>query len=134
MRPRFVVDVVTSLAAGFLIAASFAFNNVHVGWLGFGVFVALLVANLGAAALDRRNTARAAHLLAAAGSVWAIVASRVYSGSTMTWLVFADAAAIGLIALADLVGHELSTERVVHTLEVSSEAPTTDRVAVDLAA
>jgi hypothetical protein len=134
MRPRFVVDLGTLLAGGFLVAASFAFDNTHIGWIGFGVFVVLLVANLGAAALDDRNTARAAHVLTAGGAVWAIVASRVFTGSTMTWLVFADAIALGVIALADLVGHELSTERVVHTLEVSSQAPTTDRVAAGLAA
>jgi hypothetical protein len=35
------------------------------------------------------------------------------------WLGFAAALAIGLLAVAGLIAHELSTERVVHSLAVS---------------
>jgi hypothetical protein len=41
----------------------------------------------------------------------------------LTWLVFADAIALGVIALADLTAHEVTTESVVHRL-VITEAPT----------
>jgi hypothetical protein len=40
----------------------------------------------------------------------------------LTWLVFADAIALGVIALADLTAHEVTTESVVHRL-VITETP-----------
>jgi hypothetical protein len=40
----------------------------------------------------------------------------------LTWLVFADAIALSVIALADLTAHEVTTESVVHRL-VITEAP-----------
>jgi len=41
-----------------------------------------------------------------------------FSGTALTWLVFADAIAVGVLALADLAAHEATTERIVHQLEV----------------
>jgi len=41
--------------------------------------------------------------------------------------VFADAIAVGVLALADLTAHEATTERVVHQLEVR-EASHDDRI------
>jgi hypothetical protein len=46
----------------------------------------------------------------------------VFSGSLLGWLVFADALALVAVALADLTAHEVSTERVVHTLDVRERA------------
>lgn len=40
----------------------------------------------------------------------------------LTWLVFADALAVGVLALADLTAHEATTERIVHALEVLDPA------------
>jgi hypothetical protein len=37
----------------------------------------------------------------------------------LTWLVFADAIAVGVLALADLTAHELTSESVIHRLEVT---------------
>lgn len=34
--------------------------------------------------------------------------------TVLTWLVFADAIAVGVLALADLTVHEATTEKVVH--------------------
>jgi hypothetical protein len=45
-----------------------------------------------------------------------------FSGTALTWLVFADAIAVGVLALADLVAHEATTERIVHSLEVRDPA------------
>jgi hypothetical protein len=50
---------------------------------------------------------------------WTIVSSTVFNGSTLGWLVFADALALVAIAVAELTVHEVSSERVVHTLVVS---------------
>jgi hypothetical protein len=41
-----------------------------------------------------------------------------FSGTRLTWLVFAGAIAVGALALADLTAHEASTEKVVHQLVV----------------
>ncbi|MEP9384018.1 hypothetical protein [Nocardioides sp. KR10-350] len=54
----------------------------------------------------------------------AIVWSRAFTGATLGWLAFADAIAMAVLAAGALVLHELTTERVVHTLEVKEqEAP-----------
>ena len=39
-------------------------------------------------------------------------------------MVFADAIALGVLALADLTAHEVTTENVVHRLEVTPESVT----------
>jgi hypothetical protein len=41
----------------------------------------------------------------------------VFSGTLMAWLTFGAAAGIVAIGVAGLIAHELSTERVVHSLE-----------------
>ena len=46
-----------------------------------------------------------------------------FSGTLLTWLVFADALAVGVIALADLTAHEATTEKVVHQLVVHDGTP-----------
>jgi predicted membrane protein len=56
--------------------------------------------------------------------LWSLIAALAFSGSLLMWLVFADALALGVIALADLAAHEASTENVVHRLVVT-EAPST---------
>jgi hypothetical protein len=53
----------------------------------------------------------AAAFLAVASMTWS-------AGTLLTWLVFADAIAVGLLALADLTAHEATTEKVVHQLVV----------------
>lgn len=55
---------------------------------------------------------------------WLIVASRVFSLGVVQSLSFADALGILGIAVAGLTAHELSTERVVHSL-----APHRERIA-----
>jgi hypothetical protein len=50
--------------------------------------------------------------------LWSLFAALVFSGSALTWLVFADAIAVGVLGLADLAMHEATTERIVHQLEV----------------
>jgi hypothetical protein len=49
---------------------------------------------------------------------WTVLASLVFTGSTVTWLGFASGAAFVALALIGLTLHELLTERVVHSIEV----------------
>ena len=51
-----------------------------------------------------------------------LVAALAFSGTLLTWLIFADAIAVGVLALADLTAHEATTEKVVHQLVVHDGA------------
>ena len=52
-------------------------------------------------------------------AAWTIVESLVFDGATMTWITFGVAAGLLGLALAGLTAHELTTERVVHSLDRS---------------
>jgi len=62
-------------------------------------------------------------------AAWSIIAALVFSGTALTWLVFADAILVGVLALADLTAHEATTENVVHQLEVLDGAAAEKRLA-----
>ena len=47
----------------------------------------------------------------------------------LTWLIFADALAVGVLALADLTAHEATTEKVVHQLVVHDGTTAEQRAA-----
>lgn len=118
MSLRFGLGTVFALAGGFLVAASLAFSANTVGWLAFGVSAGVAV--LAAGALAKHGITRESYGYGAAFAVglWSLIAALVFTGNTLTWLVFADALALLAVALTDLGLHEISTERVVHTLEV----------------
>jgi hypothetical protein len=120
LSTRFGVDVLGVLAGGFLAVAAVAFTAPTAGWGGFGVFTGLTVLGGLGAVLARQPGARIGHGVLGLVSLWALIAALVFSGSALTWLVFADALAVALVALADLTVHEMTTERVVHQLEVRS--------------
>jgi hypothetical protein len=128
LSSRFGVDVLGILAGGFLAVSAMAFSAPVAGWVGFGVFTGLTVVGGVAAAVSRRLGARVGHGALALVGLWSLIAALVFSGTVLTWLVFADALALALVALADLTVHELSTERVVHQLEVR-DAPAVARAA-----
>jgi len=88
------------------------------GWTAFGVSAGVAVLAALSVALTRKNSQRVGHGLLGLVAVWSVVASLVFSGSLLTWFVFADAIAVGVVALADLAVHEATTERIVHQLEV----------------
>ncbi|MFI5756755.1 hypothetical protein [Streptomyces sp. NPDC051569] len=126
LSPRFVFNTAAVVAGGFLAVSSMAFSAPVAGWLGFGVSAALLVAGMAGVAFAGRTSVKAGHGALALLGLWSLVASLVFSGTALTWLVFANALAIAVAALADLTAHELSTERVVHALEVRpAETPAT---------
>lgn len=118
MRVRFISNVVLALAAGFVVVASQAFGSAVTGWIAFGVALGIVLL-LGASQLDRRRgvTQRSLDGIAAVVAAWTVVAAVVFSGSVVTWLAFAGGLGLVAVALVGLIVHELSTERVVHTLE-----------------
>lgn len=122
LSPRFALDGATLLGGAFLVVSAMAFSAPVAGWLGFGVSTAALVGALVSVAATRKNSVRVGHGALAAVALWSLIAALVFSGPVLTWLVFADAAALVAVAIADLTMHEVSTERVVHTLDVRSAA------------
>ena len=122
LSSRYALDTTAVLAGGFLAVSAMAFSAPVAGWLGFGVSTGVAVLAGTGAVLARRTGQQAGHGLLALVGLWSLVAALVFSGTALTWLVFADALGVVLFALADLTAHELTTERVVHQLDVRTEA------------
>ena len=68
--------------------------------------------------MAKKGSRRLGHGLLGLVGLWSLIAALAFSGPALTWLVFADAIALGVLALADLAVHEATTERIVHQLEV----------------
>lgn len=132
LRTRWLMTLALALGAGFLVVESYAFGASTAAGIGFAVSIAMTVLAAGLFATSRRAgqylsvparslrvaawEAIAAGCMAIAG--WNIVQSLVFGASTARWLTFADGLGILALAVAGLTLHELSTERVVHSLEV----------------
>lgn len=118
MSARFISNLGLGLVGAVVVAASLAFSAGVTGWLMFGVGLGVLVL-VGVAQLDRGRGLVQRLLDAGTGALalWATVASAVFGGATVTWLSFAEALGFVGLAIVGLVAHELSTERVVHTIE-----------------
>ena len=125
LSPRFMLDNLFVIGGAFLVAASLAFSASVAGWIGFGVFTGLTVIAGASAALTHNTGRKIGHGALGLVGLWALVAALAFSGSLLMWLVFADAIALGVIALADLAAHEVTTESVVHRLEIA-ESPATN--------
>jgi hypothetical protein len=119
LSSRFVLDNLVVIGAAFLVAAALAFSAPVAGWIGFGVFTGLTVIAGASAVLSRTPGRKAGHGLLALAGLWSLVAALAFSGSVLMWLVLADAILLGVIALADLTAHEVTTEKVVHQLVVT---------------
>jgi hypothetical protein len=132
LRGRWSVTLAVTIAAAFLVVASFAFGAATASGLGFAVGLGIVALGAGLFAISRRAQqyiavpARDVRVAAweaislgiVAIASWNVVQSRVFDAGTGRWLTFADSLGIVVVALAGLVLHELSTERVVHSLEV----------------
>ena len=132
LSPRFTLDNLFIVGSAFLVAAALAFSASMAGWIGFGVSTGLTVIAATSAVLGRSTGRKLGHGLVALVGLWSLIAALAFSGSPLMWLVFADAIALGVVALADLAAHEASTESVVHRLVVTgapSAGPAQERVA-----
>jgi hypothetical protein len=119
MSPKYIINLLIVVAGGFLVVASRAFAPDIAGWLGLGVgLLALVLAGVGLAA-SRLQVRSIGYGATALVGIWTVVSSVVFAGSALGWLVFADAVALVVVALVELTVHEVTTERVVHTLVVS---------------
>ena len=121
MRIRFISWLAVGLAAAFLVVASSSFALPAIVALALGISIGTLVVSLGIAYRYRDNVPTlVTGLMTAAVSVWTIVASQVFSQATVQNLALAGSLAISGLALIGLTVHELTTERVVHSLEVGA--------------
>jgi hypothetical protein len=118
LSSRFILDNLFLLAAAFLVVASMTWSAGVAGWIAFGVSAGITVIAGTSAVLATRNDRKLGHGLVALIALWSLSAALAFSGTLLTWLVFADAIAVGLLALADLTAHEATTEKVVHQLVV----------------
>jgi hypothetical protein len=118
LSSRFILDNLFLLAATFLVVASMAWSASVAGWTAFGVSAGITVIAAASAVLTTRNARKLGHGVVALAALWSLVAALAFSGTLLTWLIFADAIAVGVLALADLTAHEATTEKVVHQLVV----------------
>ncbi len=128
IRFPFLLGTVNLIAGAFLAVATFAWAPSTVVGLGFAVSigVAATSALLVLAGLRSRMSAERAGAIGAGAigigvAAWTIVETQVFANGLAHWLVFAAGLAYAGLALIDLLTHEISTERVVHHLDVSRE-------------
>ena len=122
LSSRFLLDSLFLVAGAFLTVASMAWAAGTAGWTAFGVSAGVTVLALASAIAAKKGSRRLGHGLLGLVALWSLVAALAFSGTVLTWLVFADAIAVGVLALADLAVHEATTERIVHQLEVRDPA------------
>jgi hypothetical protein len=118
LSTRFILDNLFFLAAAFLVVISMAWSANTAGWTAFGVSTGITMIAAASVAVTRLTSRKIGHGLIGLVGLWSLVAALSFSGTVLTWLVLADAIAVGVLALADLTVHEATEERVVHELEV----------------
>lgn len=125
MSPRFLLNAAVLTLGAFLAGAAFAFGATTVYWLAFVIFAVAVLGAVATVLTDRGTLARIDHVLIGLVALWSFIATLIFTGSTFTWLVLVGAAVMAALALADLIGHEVTTERVVHQLDVRHTGPVT---------
>ena len=118
MRTRFFYNSLLALTGGFLVVATQAFLPVTVEWITFGIGVGVTAAALAMIPLRTGLIQRILSTLTVALGAWTIILSLVFAPTTIVWLGFASAIAFVALAFAGLTVHELTTERIVHSLDV----------------
>lgn len=132
MNTRFATNILLAVIGGFLLVASFAFAVEPFHWMMLGGGIAAVAISAPSMLIrSRGRVQRGLDLLVAAIGAWTIVASLVFGGLTVAWLGFASGAAFAVLGIVGLAIHERSTERVVHSLEVKAEAPSSPQEAPD---
>jgi hypothetical protein len=117
---RFASYLVTALVAGFIVVVTQAFTPSTVAWIAFGAGVFFIAFALGQATWTTL-THRLVQLGTLVLGVLIVIESLLATGSSVQWLSFAGALGVLALSLIGLTIHELSTERVVHSLEVSGQ-------------
>ena len=112
MRIRFISWLVIGILSAFLVVATASFSVSTIAWLAFAISIATGLTAAGIAYSCRHEIA--SFLLAGAAvlvSAWTVVASLVFSDSTVQNLSLASGLAVGALAVGGLVSQEVSLER-----------------------
>lgn len=125
MSIRYLYNVVLALAAAFLVVATQAFAAPTVAWLAFGIAGGVALASAVMIALRVGLAQRLLAGIALVIAAWTVAASVVFVPTTALWLGFSAGVALVALAVTGLTIHELFSERIVHSIQVS-HAPTTD--------
>jgi hypothetical protein len=120
MHARFVSALLAGLAGGFVVVASQAFTPSTAGWIAFGIGLGLLVlAAVPSLAGDKGLVSRAIDAVLAAVSAWTVVASVVWTGTTLKWLTFAEGIAFAALALGGLILNQVQLTRKLRSAALS---------------
>lgn len=116
---RYLSNLALMLGAGFLVVATQAFAPGTVMWLTFAIAIgATLIGTWMIFGPARTGYQRVIGGLVSVLGAWTIVASLVFAPATVLWLGFASALGFVALGVSGLTIHELTTERVVHSIEV----------------
>lgn len=122
MGRKYAINGIALIASIVAIVWSRIYTGAALEWVAFGLAAAIAVASvIGIRLADKRHELAGFTALGVVAA-WSAVAALVFTGATLGWLAFGGAVATALIAAGSLVLHELTTERVVHTLEVREQA------------
>jgi hypothetical protein len=111
VRIRFISWLVIGILSAFLVVATASFSVSTIAWLAFAISIATGLTAAGIAYSCRHESA--SFLLAGAAvlvSAWTVVASLVFSDSTVQNLSLASGLAVGALAVGGLVSQEVSLE------------------------
>jgi hypothetical protein len=117
MSTNYITNVTLALVGGFLVVATQAFSTNVVSWLALAV--GILAAGIAVAAQLDRSRGLDQRLLDVTTVVLGgvtIVFSRVFGGSTMVWLSFAEALGFVGLGVAGMTLHEIDEWRAEHHL------------------
>jgi FtsH-binding integral membrane protein len=119
--PRFLSWLAIAAAAAFLVVVSVSFSLTTIGTLAFAISIGTLVLSAGIAVFDRRYVpSLVTAVMVAVISAWTIVASLIFSQSTVQNLALGASLAISGLAVVGLTAHEVSHERAAQSVKDSS--------------
>jgi hypothetical protein len=118
MGKQFILNGFALVASIVAIVWSRIFTGAALEWVVFGIGAAVAVTAVAGLKLATDHRTETGFGVLGLVAAWTAVAALVFGGAVAGWLAFADAIAMAVIAGAALALHEISTVRVVHTLEV----------------
>jgi FtsH-binding integral membrane protein len=114
--PRFLSWLAIAVASAFLVVATAAFSLPAIAALAFALSIGTLLVSSAIAYYGRTQVASLyTAVLVAVISAWTIVASLVFSQSTVQHLVLGSSLAIGALAVVGLTAHEVSLEHAAQS-------------------
>jgi hypothetical protein len=118
MGSRFVSNVLVLLAGAVLVPFALAFSPGTASWVGLGAGCFVVLTTLAAfPARGRGSGQRWLDVLVVMVGAWTIVASRVFDGPALRWLMFAGGCAFAALGLGGLVAHEVRMQLAVRRMQ-----------------